>query len=328
MSQPASRLITLILLLQRRPNQKAAELAEALGVSVRTLHRYFAMLDEMGIPLYTERGPHGGFSLARGYKMPPLVLSPEEATALYLGATLVEEIWGSLYKSAAQGAVAKLDNLLPNDQRQEIAWARRSLAAFGLQRADFSLLSLTLEKLRRAVHEPQVVHMLYRSSSQPMPAWRDLDPYALAFRWGWWYVVGYCHKRHAVRSFRVDRILELELSEQSFELPAGFDVRAYLEQEFRDQPGLDVRMRFSPQAAHVALGNRTYWETVEEQPDGSVVVSFTAPDLAWAASSVLAYGPLVTVEEPEELRDMVRQWAQAIVNQSGAEAARPVLSEG
>ena len=74
--------------------------------------------------------------------------------------------------------------------------------------------------------------------------------------------------------------------------------------------------------------SRSTWETVEEQPDGSVVVSFTAPDLAWAASSVLAYGPLVTVEEPEELRDMVRQWAQAIVNQSGAEAARPVLSEG
>jgi predicted DNA-binding transcriptional regulator YafY len=212
MSQPASRLITLILLLQRRPNQKAADLAQALDVSVRTLHRYFAMLDEMGIPVYTERGPHGGFSLVRGYKMTPLVLSPEEATALYLGATLVEEIWGSLYKGAAQGAIAKLDNLLPDEQRQEIAWARRSLAAVSLQRADFSLLSLTLEKLRKAVHERRSVHMVYRSSSQPRPTPRDLDPYALAFRWGWWYVVGYCHTRCALRSFRVDRILEMELT--------------------------------------------------------------------------------------------------------------------
>ena len=66
MSQPASRLITLILLLQRKPNQKAAELAKELGVSVRTLHRYFAALDEMGIPIYAERGPYGGFSLVRG----------------------------------------------------------------------------------------------------------------------------------------------------------------------------------------------------------------------------------------------------------------------
>ena len=312
MSKPASRLITLILLLQRRPNQKAAELAAALDVSVRTLQRYFAMLDEMGIPVYTERGPHGGFSLVRGYKMAPLVLSPEEATAMYLGATLVEEIWGRLYRGAAQGAIAKLDNLLPDEQRQEIAWARRSLAAFGLQRADFSLLALTLEKLRGAVHERRRVHMVYRSSSQPEPAPRDLDPYALAFRWGWWYVVGYCHKRRALRSFRVDRILELELTGQVFDQPAGFDVRVYLAQEFQDQPGQGVRMRFSPQAAHVALDSRPTWETVEEQPDGSVVVSFTAPDLAWAASSVLAYGPLVTVEEPEELRKMVVEWVKEI----------------
>jgi predicted DNA-binding transcriptional regulator YafY len=70
MSNTATRLITLIFLLQNQPNQKAAELAEKLGVSVRTLHRYFEMLDEMGIPVYPERGPYGGFSLVRGYKMP------------------------------------------------------------------------------------------------------------------------------------------------------------------------------------------------------------------------------------------------------------------
>ena len=73
MSTTATRLITLIMLLQDQPNQKAAELAEKLGVSVRTFHRYIGMLDEMGIPVYTERGPYGGFSLVRGYKMPPLV---------------------------------------------------------------------------------------------------------------------------------------------------------------------------------------------------------------------------------------------------------------
>lgn len=106
MTRPASRLITLIMLLQRQPNQKAADLSKKLGVSIRTLHRYFAMLDEMGIPIYSERGPNGGFSLVRGYKMPPLVFTPEEAAAVYLGTGLVEEVWGSLYREAAQGALA------------------------------------------------------------------------------------------------------------------------------------------------------------------------------------------------------------------------------
>src|SRR5512135_3678638 len=112
------------MLLQRQPNKKASHLAQKLGVSVRSLHRYVGMLDEMGIPVYSERGPYGGFSLVRGYRMPPLVFTPEEAVAVYLGTSLVREMWGRLYEDAAEGAMAKLDNVLPDEQRHEIAWAR------------------------------------------------------------------------------------------------------------------------------------------------------------------------------------------------------------
>src|SRR5512136_605885 len=106
MANTATRLITLIMLLQRQPSQKAGELAKKLGVSVRSLHRYIDMLDEMGIPVYSERGPGGGFSLVRGYKMPPLIFTPEEAVTVCLGAELTREMWGQLYEEAAQGAVA------------------------------------------------------------------------------------------------------------------------------------------------------------------------------------------------------------------------------
>src|SRR5512137_1769001 len=121
MPTPATRLITLIMLLQRHPNQKAADLAHELGVSIRTLHRYFEMLDEMGVPVYAERGPYGGFSLVRGYRMPPLALTPEEAVAVTLGTSLVPEMWGELYREAATGALAKLDQVLPEEQRSEAA---------------------------------------------------------------------------------------------------------------------------------------------------------------------------------------------------------------
>ena len=148
MSNTATRLITLIFLLQNQPNQKASELAEKLGTSVRTVHRYFAMLDEMGIPVYAERGPYGGFSLVRGYKIPPLIFSLEEAVAVYLGTSLVSEMWGQLYREAAQGALAKLENILPNEQRSEIDWARRSLIATSLHRADPSTFFPILEEYR------------------------------------------------------------------------------------------------------------------------------------------------------------------------------------
>ena len=312
MANTATRLITLIMLLQRRPNQKAAELAEELGISVRTIHRYMGMLDEMGIPVFSERGPHGGFSLVRGYRMPPLVFTPEEAVALYLGTTLVREMWGEMYRDAAQSALAKLDNVLPDEQRHEVAWARRTLLATGMHRTDHESLAPHLETLRRAIRQQQRVRMVYRGRSQPDPLQREVDPYALVHRWGWWYGIGYCHLREAIRSFRVDRILELALLEQTFEVPEDFDIHAYLKSEPHSQPQVQVRMRFAPEAALLALDDRAFWDEVEEQPDGSVVVTFARPILEMAARAALSYGSEVIVLEPEELRRLVRERARAV----------------
>ena len=134
MNKPATRLLTLITLLQRFPNQKAPDLAGQLGISVRSLHRYMEKLDEMGIPIYSERGRYGGFSLMRGYKLPPLVFTADEAVAISLGTQLVEQMWGDLYADAAHSVMAKLDNLLPESQRSEVAWAQRTLVSSALRR--------------------------------------------------------------------------------------------------------------------------------------------------------------------------------------------------
>src|SRR5262245_50183561 len=127
MTNTATRLITLIMLLQRQPNQNAAQLAASLNVSVRTIQRYITMLDDMGIPVYAERGPYGGYALVRGYRMPPLIFTPEEAAAVYLGASFVQEVWGRLYGEPVRGALAKLDNVMPDEQRRQVAWARQAL---------------------------------------------------------------------------------------------------------------------------------------------------------------------------------------------------------
>jgi predicted DNA-binding transcriptional regulator YafY len=312
MANTATRLITLIMLLQRAPNQKAAELAAKLGVSVRSLHRYLGMLDEMGIPVYSERGPYGGFSLVRGYRMPPLVFTPEEAVSIYLGTSLVGELWGRLYQDAAQGALAKLDNVLPDEQRQEVSWARRALVATGMQRSGLESLSPNLEMLRRAVREQRRVQMVSGSGSRPEPQERELDAYALVYRWGWWYVIGFCHLRQEVRLFRLDRIQSLLLLSDKFEYPAGLDIREYVDGVFQGPAQFLARMRFFPEGASIALDNRASWVEVGEQPDGAVEVTFFAPDLNWAASTVLAYGPLVEVLEPPELRQTVCEWASVI----------------
>lgn len=317
MPSPATRLITLILLLQRRTGQKAAELAEELGVSVRTIHRYMTRLEEMGIPVYSERGPHGGFSLVRGYKMPPLVLTPEEAVAVYLGTSLVDEMWGQVYRDAAQGALAKLDSLLPDEQRQEVAWARRTLVTTGMHRAELDQVTPYLARLRRAVRERRQVQMTYRGSGQLEPVQRRVDPYALSHRWGWWYGIGYCHLREAIRSFRLDRIQELTMLDRHFAIPDGFDAHQYLSTEPQYRPHVRAKLHFPPESALRALDDRAFWETVEEQADGSVLVTVRAASLEAAASVALTYAPYAVVLEPQDLRTLLGMTGETMTRQYG-----------
>lgn len=312
MSNTATRLITLIMLLQREPNQSATKLAQELGVSVRTIQRYMTMLDEMGIPIYAERGLYGGYALVRGYKMPPLIFTPEEAVAVYLGASFLEQVWGRLYQDAARGALAKLDNVLPDEQQREVAWARQTLLAIGMHAADPGLAAPYVETLWKAIHERRRVHMVYRARGRAEFTRRDFDPFVLVHGWGRQYCTGYCHLRQDIRSFRVDRILEVQLLEQVFEIPADFDIEKYAATEPFFQRRVQVRLYFAPEAAVQALDNRSMWDSLDEQSDGSIIVTLTLPDLEVAASVMMEYGYLAVVLEPEELREVVRKRAEAI----------------
>jgi predicted DNA-binding transcriptional regulator YafY len=222
-------------------------------------------------------------------------------------------MWGNLYREAALSALAKLENLLPEQQREEVQWARRTLVTAGLRHPSLDAQAATFEALRRAIRSSHRVEMIYTSASNTRPASRKLDPYAIAFRWGWWYVVGYCHTRREVRTFRIDRIQELGLSGETFQPPKDFNARDYMDVVFQGQLQVPARLKFAREAASIAHLNRPGWDSLKENTDGSVEVTFSAPDLDWAASSVLAYGPLVEVLDPPELRQKLRNWAEVIV---------------
>jgi predicted DNA-binding transcriptional regulator YafY len=171
-----------------------------------------------------------------------------------------------------------------------------------------------LEQLRDALRDRRRVRIRYRTRSQPAPEQRDVDPYKLVSRWGWQYCIGYCHLRRAPRTFRLDRISDLEVLDQAFEEPIDFDLEGYLAADPFFQPAVRARLRFGPEAAIVALDNRAYWETLENQPDGAVVVTFAAPDLEAAAGLVLRIGFPAVILEPEGLHALVRSQARALAD--------------
>ena len=231
---------------------------------------------------------------------------------LALGAGLVGEMWEGLYDEAAEGAVAKIENVLPDEQRDEVAWARRVLVTAQLKRPGLQPYAPFLNTLRKAIRAQKCVRLTYQAANQNEPLQRDLDAYALAYRQGWWYVIGFCHLRQDMRSFRIDRIHHVECLESTFQIPTDFDAQKYLTFEIQSQAQVHVRLLLSVEVAAFALSTPAVWEKVEPQPDGSVIVATSLPDIYWAASMTLSYGPGATVLEPDELRQIVGEWGRAI----------------
>jgi proteasome accessory factor C len=155
--------------------------------------------------------------------------------------------------------------------------------------------------------------MKYQGGARTVATERVVDPYALVHRSGWWYFVGCCRLREAMRTFRVDRVLDLALTGDPFAPPENFDIHAYLAETFAEVPLVHARLRFAPEAAHIVHANLSAWDSHQEHPDGGFEVALSAPDLPWLASMVLSFSTWVTVIDPPELRDMVHNWAQGIV---------------
>ena len=310
MSNVATRLLSLILLLQSRPSWKAAELAAELNVSERTVHRYMAMLDEMGIPIYSERGPYGGFSLVRGYKLPPLLFTAEEATVLYMGANLVGEVWGQTYDDAVTAVTAKLDNVLPDDLRHEVDEARQGLVVGGWARRDYRPWEQTIHALRQCIGERRCVRLLYRGFARQEETDRVVDPYALTFQWGLWYLVGFCRLRQDLRTFRVDRIHGVTPLEDRFARPRDFSVREYLARSMHFEPNYTVVVHVDASVAFAVRERHGHWMEITDRADGSITARFGVVALGWATGWVLGHGAAAKVLEPQELIARVQEAAK------------------
>jgi predicted DNA-binding transcriptional regulator YafY len=319
MGNVTTRLFSLIQLLQSRAMWTASELADTLDVSVRTIHRYMETLEEMGLPIYAERGRGGGFALLRGYKIPPLIFTAEEATVLYMGANLMRKLWGRAYHEAIVSARAKLDNVLPDELRREVADAQRQMVIFGLTARDYEPWESMLQALRGCVNGRQRVRLCYQAFSQRETC-RDVDPYALSFRSGFWYLIAYCHLRDAMRTFRVDRIQEIEPLQETFKIPPDFNARDYLERTMQMQHDVKhhVVIRLDEQVAHIVREYAGHWMELSEHDDGSVTAQFDTQDLNWAAGWALSYGAAAKVLAPPELVERVREQAQAVLEQYGS----------
>lgn len=225
---PAGRLLSLLELLQAQRLRSGTELAALLGVDARTLRRYIAQLQALGIPVHSQRGCDGGYGLRPGYKLPPMTFSADEALALAIGLRAARELGLQGALPAIASTQAKLDRVMPDAQRQRIQAVNASVALDIGRNGTHGSAGNELLTLSAAAAASQRVALHYRDRDGRSSE-RELHPYGIAYRAGAWYLVAWCRLRGGLRSFRLDRITGVQALPATFARPADFDVLAYLD---------------------------------------------------------------------------------------------------
>ena len=311
----ADRLLRLIVLLQRHGRMTAARLAELLEVSERTVLRDMEALSAAGVPVYTERGRHGGCVLLDGFTTDASGLTATEAQALFAwsGRERIEELGlradltGALAKIAASadaGVVADAEamgQVLVSDRRRWFAEAERTPE---------------LPRLREAVTAGRRVRLRYDSRGRPTPEWRTVDPWGLVDHSGRWYLVA-AH-RGRPRTFRVSRILDLEVTRDAVKVTAErplAEVWAELRRAFEATAPDPVTI----EVAVDAEVERAFLDVARGQVLGGSVVPLgrhtwrlTIRARRSAVALMTAWAPEVRLLAPDDLLADVRRAGEAV----------------
>jgi predicted DNA-binding transcriptional regulator YafY len=310
-SSPTSRLLELLELLQTRPSVTGRRIADLLGVDRRTVRRDIATLQELGIPVEGERGVGGGYRLRPGYRLPPLMLSEEEATAVVLGLAASRRL-GLGDADAAEGALLKIHRVLPDVLRRRVEALEGALAFTAPATAGEPPAGRTALLLADAIRRRRRVRIGYRSLAGERTE-RELSPYGLVVHQGRWYLAAHDHGREALRTFRVDRVLRASIGEESAgEPPDGFDALAHVTRSLAQVPWpweVEVLLELPIDEARRRVPP-TLAELVEEGDATALRMRVTSLD--WTASLLAGLGCGFRVRRPEDLRTSVRALAQRL----------------
>lgn len=301
MAKPTTRVLAVLDLLQSHGRMSGPELARRVGVDVRTLRRYIVMLEDLGIPLTTERGRAGAYMLVAGFKLPPMMFTNDEAVALSVGMVAARGLGLAEAAPAVESVQAKLARVMPDTLKRHVHAIADTvkvdlLPATGTPGSNAALIALT-----GAAQAQRRVRMGYESAEGNRTE-RDFDPYGLAWRAGAWYALGMCHLRHGLRSFRLDRVGTVSLLEQSFRRPPDFDA---LDQLLRSIGAIayahpiEVMLHTDLQTARRVFS--LAFGMLEPMRDG-VLLRTSADDLAWFARQLAGLPFDFEIHAPTELR--------------------------
>ncbi|GLY64990.1 helix-turn-helix transcriptional regulator [Amycolatopsis taiwanensis] len=299
---PTARALRTLEILQARPGTTADQLAERLGVTERAARRYVGILREAGIQVESARGPHGGYRLRRGTRLPPIVFTQAEALGLVM-AVLDGQPAATDADDPVGAALGKVIQALPENVGRQAAVLREHAAA-APDRDSAHPDPATTSALVAAVAARRRVSITYRSETGNEWA-AEVDPWAVVVRHGRWYLLCHSHRADAIRTYRVDRVSAVGQTPHEFEPPDDLDPVAALEENLGTGWAFPTRVVFDAPPAEVAPWIRPPMGRLEPLGDGCVLIGSTNNPAMYAQEWLATVPFAFRVDGGDELRAAV-----------------------
>ncbi|WP_329437486.1 YafY family transcriptional regulator [Streptomyces sp. NBC_01280] len=324
MPRPAGRVLTLLELLQSGGTRTVAELADRLGVEGRTVRRYVHHLIDLDVPVESVRGRYGGYRLAPGYRLPPLMLSDDEALAVLLGLVAGRRAGlTTTQHTANETASAKIRRVLPKHIARRLDTLLESLA-FTEQPGEFDTPDTgVLLTIADAVRHRRPVSIRY-TDRDGRRSERTLHAYGIVAHSGRWYVTGKDARIGEDRTFRLDRIADARTLPGSFETPAGLSpelrvLSGFAAAEYQHEVTLRIHGTVEQIRAHLPASVASLVELEplageDQVTDGWLRVELRAERLDWLPAVLASLDRPFVIERPDELRNLVIELADRLAS--------------
>ncbi|MEU3983778.1 YafY family protein [Streptomyces sp. NPDC026672] len=324
MSRPTGRVLTLLELLQSGGTRTVAELADRLGVEGRTVRRYVDQLIDLDVPVESVRGRYGGYRLAPGYRLPPLMLSDDEALAVLLGLVAGRRAGlTTAERTANETASAKIRRVLPKHIARRLDTLMEALAFTDrpgeFDTPDAGVLLAVADAVRH--RRPVLIRYTDRDGRRSE---RTLHAFGIVAHAGRWYVTGADPEIGEDRTFRLDRIADARALPGSFEVPAGPGpaqrlLSGFATAEYRHEVVLRIHGTVEQIRARLPAGIATLEEYEpaagrERAAERWMRVELRAQRLDWLPPVLASLDRPFVIERPDELRDAVTALADRLAS--------------
>jgi predicted DNA-binding transcriptional regulator YafY len=308
----SDRLLALLLALQHAGKQSATALSESLEVSVRTIYRDIDALSAAGVPVYAERGSHGGIVLADSYRDTLSRFDENEVRALFVSGDGALADIGLM--SGHRSALDKLARAMPSRARETLGQTRGRVHVDSSRWMGLSAPSPALAALRDAVWKDRCVTIAY-SDRRGAVTRRTLDPFGLVAKAGIWYLIA--RDRETVKTFRVQRIARVRVLERRFERPASFDAGEYWKSVASHVPSEEAPYVATFRMTRRALASAAIYCTVESRArvrgTSAWLVRIAFPSIEAAVHEAIGWNEEAVAVEPPQLCERLAERARELL---------------